>query len=69
MVEYAERFNLIPDQAQADFDEFVEVGEPEPLDFWQLEEEELAENTRPTAGGGCSTRFTSRRSNQLNGNG
>ncbi|MGE5527483.1 MAG: hypothetical protein ACM3Q9_02335 [Methanosarcina sp.] len=52
VLEYAERFNRTPDQAQADFDEFVEAVGVEPLVFWHLEEEALAENARPAAGGG-----------------
>jgi hypothetical protein len=52
VVEYAERFSRTPEQAQAAFDEFVSAVGVEPLIFWQLEEEALAENARPTAGGG-----------------
>jgi hypothetical protein len=52
VAEYAKRFSRTPEQAQADFDEFVGAVGAEPLIFWQLEEEALAENSRPAAGGG-----------------
>lgn len=52
VAEYAERFNRTVEQAQADFDEFVGAVGVEPLVFWQLEEDALAANVRPAAGGG-----------------
>jgi len=51
VAEYAERFARTPEQAQADFDEFVGAVGVEPLIFWQIEEEALADNARPAAGG------------------
>lgn len=52
VAEYAERFSRTPEQAQADFNEFVGVAGVEPLIFWQLEEDALAANARPAAAGG-----------------
>lgn len=52
VADYAERFSRTPEQAKEDFDEFVGAVGVEPLIFWQLEEEALAENARPAAGGG-----------------
>ncbi len=51
VVEYADRYDRTHEQAKADFDEFVAAVGVEPLVFWQLEEEALAENARPAAGG------------------
>jgi hypothetical protein len=51
IAEYAKRFSRTPEQAQADFEEFVNAVEVEPLIFWQLEEDALAANARPAAGG------------------
>lgn len=51
VAEYAERFRRTLDRAQADFDEFVGAVGVEPLVFWQIEEEALAENASPAAGG------------------
>jgi hypothetical protein len=52
IAEYAERFSRTPEQVQADFEEFVDAVGVEPLIFWQLEEDALAANARPAAGGG-----------------
>lgn len=52
VTEYAKRFSRTPEQAQADFEEFVHAVGVEPLIFWQLEEDALAANAQPAAGGG-----------------
>jgi hypothetical protein len=51
VAEYAEHFGRPVEQAQADFDEFVRAVGVEPLIFWRIEEEALAENARPAAAG------------------
>jgi hypothetical protein len=51
VAEYAERFDRIPAQAQADLEEFVDAVGVDPLVFWQIEEEALAENATPAAAG------------------
>jgi hypothetical protein len=51
IAEYAKRFSRTPEQAQADFEEFVDAVGVEPLIFWQLEEDALAAGTRPAVGG------------------
>lgn len=49
--EYAEQFRRTPEEAKADFDEFVDAVGVEPLVFWEIEEEALANGPRPVATG------------------
>jgi hypothetical protein len=49
--EYAEHFRRASEEAQADFDEFVDAVGVEPLVFWEIEEEALANGPRPVATG------------------
>lgn len=49
--EYAEHFRRAPEEAKADFDEFVDAVGVEPLVFWEIEEEALANGPRPVATG------------------
>lgn len=49
--EYAVHFRRTPEEAKADFEEFVDAVGVEPLAFWQIEEDALANGPRPIATG------------------